>query len=280
MILDGGFWGEESIKSLHSFCDAFTVGMPAYLKESEKILAAHGEGIETYTNELDTRLVYCVPVQTDLFGVPGRVMLYYDASNHLHLCYELSTYIERLKSELAALKRYPKGKLSRYSPYFVITKHDSGFEYHVDIDKVEAARRSKGYFLIFTSDMQSSPSDILYYYRAKDADEKIFAQIKVDMDGGRIRTHNEDTADGKTFVTFIACVIRSYLLSKLSQYLKVNSTSMKKIFNQLSNINIISGYDGFRFTKALTKKQKQILSAFDADIDIVQSVKDLSTLIP
>ena len=274
IVLDGGFWSEECIKNLSSYCDAFTMGMPASLKEAEKIIASHGGGIDAYANELNVRLVYCVPVAAEIYGVKGRVMLYYDASNNLNLCHELSSYIERLKSELSALKRYPKGKLSRFTPYFVIKKQEqgSGFDYHVDIEKVEAARKRKGYFLIFTNDMHSSPSDILYFYRAKDADEKIFAQIKVDMDGGRIRTHNEETTDGKTFVTFIASAIRSYLLVRLENYFNVNSTSLKKVFNQLSNIIIVSGYDGFRFTKALTKKQKQILSAFDADKDILTSI--------
>jgi transposase len=127
--------------------------------------------------------------------------------------------------------------------------------------------------------MIASPSEILDYYRAKDADEKLFAQIKVDMDGGRIRTHNEATTNGKTFATFIACVIRAHLLRKLAKYLTDNSTSLKKALNQLSNITIISSHDGYRFTKALTKKQKQILSAFDAVDDITKSVNDnLSTL--
>ena len=47
-----------------------------------------------------------------------------------------------------------------------------------------------------------------------------------------------------------------------------------KVFNQLSNITIISGNGGYRFTKALTKVQKQILSAFDAAEDILNSLKD------
>jgi transposase len=187
----------------------------------------------------------------------------------------MSNHINRLKAELTALTRYPKSKLSRYTPYFVLTKHeqDSGFDYAVDTDKVEKMRESKGYFLIFSTDMDSSPSDILDHYRAKDADEKLFAQIKVDMEGGRIRTHNEETTEGKTFVTFIACVIRSYLLNRLSKYLTDNSTSMKKVFSQLSNITILSNHDGYRFTKALTKKQKQILLAFNAVGDIMDSIK-------
>ena len=42
MVLDGGFWSEECLKSLKDSCEAFTIGMPVYLKESEKILASHG----------------------------------------------------------------------------------------------------------------------------------------------------------------------------------------------------------------------------------------------
>jgi hypothetical protein len=93
------------------------------------------------------------------------------------------------------------------------------------------------------------------------------------MDGNRIRTHNEQTTEGKTFVTFIACVIRSHLLNKLERYLTDNSTSLKKAFSQLSNITILSGREGYRFAKALSKKQKQILAAFDAADDIVGSLK-------
>ena len=159
-------------------------------------------------------------------------------------------------------------------PYFKITKHenDSGFDYAVYVEKVEECRRRKGFFLLFSTDMGATADDILYYYRAKDADEKLFAQIKCDMDGDRIRTHNERTTEGKAFVTFIACSIRSYMLNKLSSHLAENSTSMKKIFNQLSDITIISSHRGIAFTKALTKKQKQILSVFGAADDILESV--------
>lgn len=281
MILDGGFWSEECLTSLHGFCDAFTVGMPIHLKDSERILAENGDDIEKYANELTSHHIYCISVDAEICGVPGRVLLYYDSQNHLNLCIELSNYINRLKAELAAVKRYPKSKLGRYTPYFIVTKHDydSGFDYVVDTDKVEKMRKNKGFFLIFSTDMESTPSDILDHYRAKDADEKLFAQIKVDMDGGRIRTHNEQTTEGKIFVTFIACVIRSYLLNRLTKYLTDNSTSMKKVFSQLSNITILSSHDEYRFTKALTKKQKQILSVFNAVEDIVNSIKgNLSTL--
>jgi len=274
MVVDGGFWDANCLISLRNQCESFIMGMPPHLKESQTVLASHGDNIANYANELNVPYTYCVPADIVIGSVPGKALLYFDAQNHINLCNELSEYINRLKAELTALKRYPKNKLSRYEPYFTITKHesDSGFDYAVDVDKVENIRKRKGYFLIFTTDMESTPEDTLYHYRAKDAAEKLFDQIKCDMDGNRVRTHNEQTTDGKVFVTFIACIIRSYLLNKLSQYLKDNSTSLKKAFSQLSNITIISYSKGFRFTKSLTKKQKQILKPFDAATAIMSSL--------
>jgi len=282
MVLDGGFWSQECFSSLRDCCAAFTVGMPTFLKEAEKIIMEHGMGIESYSYELPKRNIYCIPVNHEIFGIPGRVLVYYDSYSHVNQCGELSEKIERLKAELAGLKRYPKNNIKRYVPYFNLTKHEqnSGFDYIVDNDKVENLRKAKGFFLIFSTDMQSSPADILGHYRAKDADEKLFSQIKVDMDGGRTRTHSESTTDGKTFVTFIACVIRSYILGKLNDYLTSNSTSLKKAFNQLSNISIIlNNNNEYRFSKALTKKQKQILTVFKANDSIASSLKEsVSTL--
>ena len=274
MVLDGGFWSEADLKSLQGFSTAFTVGMPAHLKESESILNTHTAELEQYANEFSEKGLYGISVPTTIYDIKGRVLVYYSAWNHLHQCNELSGLLGRLQEELASLKRYPQSKLKRYTSYFTLTKHekDSGFDYQVDLEKVEKARKRKGYFLLFSTDMTSSPEQILGYYRAKDADEKIFAQIKVDMQCDRSRTHNEKTTDGKTFVTFLACVIRSCMMQKLSKYLTVHSTSLNKVLNQLSNVMVISHNDCIRFTKALTKTQKSILDAFGAALDIEKSL--------
>jgi transposase len=274
MVVDGGFGDEKCFTNLRDICSSFIVGLPPHLQESQNILAAHSNDITNYANELHVPYTYCVPVETMVKRVAGKVLLYFDAQNHMHLCNELSEHINRLSAELATLKRYPKSKLGRYESYFTITKRegDSGFDYAVDVEKVNNARRRKGFFLIFTTDMEATPEDTLFHYRAKDVIEKLFDQIKCDMEGNRIRTHNEQTTDGKVFVTFIACVIRTYLLNCLAQYLKQSSTSLKKALSQLSNITVISSPHGFRFTKALTKKQNQILKAFDTDKSILSSL--------
>ena len=187
----------------------------------------------------------------------------------------MSERILSLSAELSGLKRYPESKLKRYTQYFRVTKHadDSGFDFVVDADKVDLSRQYKGFFLIFSTDNGTSHDDVLYHYRAKDAAEKLFDQLKVDMQGARIRTHNEQTTNGKTFVLFIALVIRTYIMGKLKKHLAEKSTSLKKVFNQLTNITVITTGGTARFTKALTKEQKSILSAFKATDDIMKSVE-------
>jgi len=93
------------------------------------------------------------------------------------------------------------------------------------------------------------------------------------MQSARIRTHNEQTTNGKAFVLFLSLIVRTYLMRKLNQYLTDKSTSLKKVLNQLTNITVITTDKKARLIKALTKEQKTILSAFDAKDNILQSLK-------
>jgi transposase len=274
-VVDGGFISEECVQNLSKHAKSFTIGIPASLNISEEMLKTHSQGIERYANKLDGQEIYCVEKQTVYYGVEGRLMLFYDPMAHAQLCNEMSGRIHLLSAELSGLKRYPKSKLKRYSQYFKITKHKagSGFDYETDDDSIDKLRFRKGFFLIFSTDWNATHDDILYHYRAKDAAEKLFDQMKIDMQGNRIRTHNEKTTNGKTFVTFIALAIRTFMLSKLKQFLSDNSTSLKKVFNQLENVTIITSSTKGRFTKALTKKQKDILSAFSLQTGIMRDVE-------
>ena len=84
---------ENCFTSLRDFCSSFIVGLPPNLLESQNILTAHGEGIACYENELNVPYTYCVPVETVIRSVSGKVLLFFDVQNHMHLCNELSEHI-------------------------------------------------------------------------------------------------------------------------------------------------------------------------------------------
>jgi transposase len=198
-VVDGGFISEECVQNLNKHAKAFTVGIPASLDISEEMLSKHLQGVDKYVNKLNGQEIYCVEKTIEYYGVNGRLMLFYDSMSHAQLCSEMSGRINLLSAELKKLKRYPENKLKRYSQYFIITKHktDSGFDFELDNGNIDKLRFRKGFFLIFSTDWSASHEDTLYHYRMKDAAEKLFDQMKVDMQGNRIRTHNEKTTNGK-----------------------------------------------------------------------------------
>jgi transposase len=219
--------------------------------------------------------IFCIQEPTTIHGVEGKMMIYFDCHTHTELCKEFSESIDRLSAELSALKRAPVSKLKRYAKYFIVNKHknDSGFDFIVDNNVVNEIRQKKGFFLVFTTDMTAKPEDSLYFYRGKDIAEKAFDQIKVDMGGNRVRTYSDSTTDGKIFVTFLALAIRSYMLVKLEHYLASNSVSLKTTLNKLEDIVIVFSNGSCRFSKALTKHQKEILASFNAVDDIASTLQ-------
>ncbi|MDR3204569.1 MAG: hypothetical protein LBV23_07470 [Deltaproteobacteria bacterium] len=274
VVLNGGLISQESFSSLSKLSKAFTIGLSTNLDISKEMISSHLHDINMYPNKLPGLEIFCLQQQTSIYGISGKLMLYFDPQNQSQLCSELSERIEQLSAELSKLKRCPVNKLSRFSKYFEIVRHDkgNGFDFKVDNDAVNKMMETKGFFLIFTTDMLAKPEDSLYYYRAKDADEKFFEQLKLNMRGSRVRTYNQHTTDGKIFVAFIALVIRAYILGKLNKYITEDSSSLKKAMNKLENIIIVHSHGNCRFSKALTKQQKDILTPFNAAVDIFTSL--------
>jgi hypothetical protein len=94
--------------------------------------------------------------------------------------------------------------------------------------------------------------------------EKLFDLYKTEHDGYRVRTENEHTTEGKTFVNFIAAIIRLAIMTKISFYLQKVEPSIRIVLAKLNNIMISTNGTTKRLIKPLTKQQKEILSALDA----------------
>lgn len=269
LFLDGGFWSLKGFRQLKGSVKEFTLGMPASLAISQEMIELLGDEMKSYANKISYPDMYCREKEYTVYGVDGKILLYFDLYKFADHCRKMDAHIKRLEKRLSKLVRYPKKQIKEYSRYFDLVEIDGGksFEYTSNPAKIDAEMRNGGYFLLFTSDKEASPEDLLFFYRAKDTAEKLFAQVKIEMHGNRARTHTEETTDGKIFVTFLASIIRTELLVKLSPLLHRNSTSIKKVISKLSTIKITQSQHGVRLYNALTKSQKEILEAFDLDIE-------------
>jgi transposase len=268
LILDGGFWKSDCFKWLDDVSEAFTVGMDSHLKLSRSIVLNHGYEIESSKNKIQADHTFCIRIPQKIYKISGNVLLYFNSSDYADQVQELFDKLERLETQLKNLKRYPnQQKRKNYEKYFRITKNEnnSGFTFSRDNEKVNSLMKLKGYFLLFSTDAESTNDELLFYYRSKDIAEKLFEQIKDYMDGDRIKTHTEKTTEGKIFVTFLATILRTYLAVKISPFLSEYSTSVKQGIKQLCNVKVILNSDEIYLSKALTKKQREIFELFNCE---------------
>lgn len=277
LVLDGGFCDKTRLGELSSSGHTFTVGVPISLNEAKGYAAKYGDGINKASLRLRNHPEYCVDIPGTFMGVEGRLLLCFNEALHSDMTASILEKVDKLEEKLAKTKKFPVRNLKQFKRYFELEKTDNGFNYARKSDIIDEEAQTAGYFLLFSTDMDAKVEDLLYYYRAKDVDEKMFAQIKVNIEGRRLRIHNNDTMHGKIFVIFIALVIRSYMLNHLGDYLAKEHITFKKAMLRLSDIKIIKNRDGYRFLKALTKKQKLLLSVFSVQDEISENLSEIKT---
>jgi transposase len=277
LILDAGSPSDESFKRLNKSCNEFTIGIPVNSDLSKKRIKEQIDSIPDYANKFPKERTFCGEELLSINGVKGKLLFYFDQHNCAQLCSELSDRIEQLKAELSVLKPCTIKQFEKFDKFFIFQKlnNKSGFEIVVNDDAVDKLKKSKGCFFLFTTDIEADPQDLLHFYRAKDKDEKLLDQIMLDMGDKYVRTHDILASEGKLFLTFIVFAIRAYMQNKLGKYRATDSLSLGNALDSMENILVVHSDGEWRFAKALTKRQKEILTSFDAVADIGMRLESL-----
>lgn len=206
-----------------------------------------------------------------IYGIDGRVMIGLNTQTQDLMMETLKKDIDKREKELQdkKIKKYSTViHKKRYTDLFeIIQEGENGYTYRLKEDEIQEKANNYGYFLVFTTDTQASADDILYYYREKDIDEKMFYQLKNYEELNRLRTHNQKTTDGKIFNLFISLIIRNYMQQKLKSYMNINHLTLEKCILKLEDIKMIKikGQPP-RLLKELTKQQKELLKILGVDI--------------
>ena len=93
--------------------------------------------------------------------------------------------------------------------------------------------------MIAETDFKKTTAEILELYRRRDVIEKSFDNLKNELDMNRLHIHSEAAAEGKTFVAFLALVIRSQLLRQLSEVMERGQITLRKVFAELDKVKLI-----------------------------------------
>ena len=102
---------------------------------------------------------------------------------------------------------------------------------------------------------------IIGIYHGWDVIEKNFCQLKNGLDFRRLRTHINETTEGKVFVGFLALILRTCLLGKVKAQTETKRFTLNKVLLELKKIKTVTMSDRQRLVTPLTKTQKTILAA-------------------
>jgi len=259
-VMDRGFFSERNIKWM-AHKHRFIMGISNSLRLSKDIISKYGN--EVISSRYDI----------GLSGANGMSIedSRYDFRSKIHLFYSLDKLSDEgriFKEKLAKWEEdLRNGKsINVAEEYFHISYgNETGTPVvtrnHAAIDE---KLRNMGYFLMLTTDLKKTPSEVLQIYRKKDLIEKSFDELKNDLDMKRLRVHSDVAASGKMFISFIGLILRTYVHQKLQEYMdSKRPISMAQIFDELRMIKTVKTKGGMWLHNPLTKRQRIILEQFD-----------------
>ncbi len=160
----------------------------------------------------------------------------------------------------------PPDRQLHYDKYFFINRSKDGKLGYIRNHKAIDEKLARcGFFLIAETDFTKTTAEILELYRRRDVIEKSFDDLKNGVDMKRLHCHNNETVEGKTFVAFLALIIRAYMQNKLQSMMRQNGFPFRKILLELEKIRCLTITPNAKPTPLcpLTKLQRSIFEALN-----------------
>ena len=150
--------------------------------------------------------------------------------------------------------------MRRFKKFLRMTESGKKVVIKRDEKKITEALRHKGY-LIIISNSTAEPQEAVQLYRAKDAVERAFDNIKNELDMKRLRVHSDDAMRGRLFVAFLSLILYSWIDKKMREKNLYASYTQEELFRELKRIKVVELTEERTLLTELSKKQKEILKA-------------------
>ena len=271
-VMDRGFYSADNLRYLAEKNCRFVIALPGNLKYLTELVETKGlELINHSEYKLGADLPYGKAYDVTDLGFRMRVHLYYDPLKAANDSAALFRDVEKMEKELSEMDQAPDRRL-HYDKFFFInvSSKDGTMSFRRNTAAIDKALVQCGFFAIAETDFKKKTAEILNIYRRRDVVEKSFDNLKNELDMKRLHIHSEAAAEGKTFVAFIALILRSQMLKALSELMSKEGFTLRKIFSELDKAKLIVSADslsGSRLLNPPTRLQKDILLALNLPID-------------
>ena len=273
-ILDRGYFSKENLKFMDDNGFAFIImvkGMKSFIHD--QIRQQKGSFESSWGNQIAEFGVYGKTIHTFLYASDTRkryIHMYYSAAKAAGKRARFEENIQQMQRYLDA-NRNVKGEFGPvFEKYFFLHRdQDSGVLVYAEpkLQVIQDELELCGYFAIITSEKMDAKQAIRLY-KSRDASEKLFRADKSFLGNGVLRVASQEAADNKIFIGFIALIIRCRIYTALKDKVstmikKPNYFTVPAAIRELEKIELSRHLDNvYRMDHAVTKAQKEILSAF------------------
>lgn len=278
-ILDRGFFSTANIIEMNDKdCNIdFIQPLPFSLKKAKDLVKEHKRKLKKldtaflYNNEILNYIKSSVNFENDNFDAH----LFYNEKAEMDVRHNLLSILFEIEKKQKDKTFNNLKQWLDYKDNNITEKYRDFFKWNKTTKKAERNIRNinsslsrSGYYIMATNKTGMSYDDVLTHYRNKDLVEKVFDVLKNEMDGKRLRTHNDHTTTGKLFIVFISLVIYSEIIRVMNQKDLFKSYTIKELLYELRKIKINHiAKDGRRMVSEISKKQKNIFKNFEIDFN-------------
>ncbi len=305
VVCDRGYISEDNVTLFKKQNLDYLLLVKSNLTIAKTILSLHAD---------EVRDIYsCYIPQVDKFGKTFKVKLFSgsDIESFVHLIFDkklendhrnsLLNKIRLLKAEIEkAIERktkFTEDNLKKYSlfsldielsekiiapkkgknggkveqPSYVIKS------YKEDDDKIKKEFSYCGFYMLATSE-EMTVLEAINAYSGRDSVEKVFQSLKSFLGMDKYGVHSEASMVGKTFLWFLASILRSHISHKLSALR--DTTGDKKSFTTPASLDSLAAIQADRNLSSgkyerrynITKTQRQICEALSIDESSIDEI--------
>lgn len=290
-VLDRGYFSKENIQYMDTNGYAFIIMVKGCKSLVSSIVHENRNTFETDRE--------CAIRSYKVYGKTVESVLYEDDARPrwFHIYFNPSKQAaerELLEQRIDKYKQYLEKHIGQdtkfgktYLDYFELCYNSKGKLCSVKerSDVIQRELELCGYFCIVTSEKMTA-AQALIQYKGRDMSEKLFRADKTFIGSKSNRTHSTESHSAKTFVEFIALIVRNRIYNLLKETMlnletNPNYMTVPAAVRELEKIEMVRRSNGcYRLDHAVTKRQKVILSAFGLDdMDIRNAAAQISNLL-
>ena len=266
-VMDKGFCTTANVEYMSSERYRYVIGVDGRHKATRQAIESVRATVTSSANRLPGG-VHAQRVHGRFYGATSDLHVFFDDDLARRQRLDLYRRVDADREELAQLSDLSGRDVKRLSRFHSIDVADDGsFSFAEDHAAVDAAAANSGFFCLLTNDGALSCADVLAIYRDKDAIEKGFDELKNHLDMSRLRTHADETTEGKVFCAFVSLIVVMHMQRELAQLMGKKNLTKKRVLAELEKAKVVTTASGKRLMNPLTRLQKDILAPFGVTED-------------